>query len=189
MNITHNETPRVKGEITAKIYDQSKLNWLQKKINALLNRYRKRFPELMKFYQLGSLKFVDEHKNVICNAGFNCICKILTGDTGYAGDGKINKMALGTGTGITPAASDTTLDTEDYRNDTASATASSNIAYLTAYFTEAECDGTYTEFGNFIDGEAGADTGSLWSHIAGLNWVKDDTVVLVVSCRYTLASV
>lgn len=96
-------------------------------------------------------------------------------------------MALGTGVG-TPGASDTTLSTEAYRNDTASCTDSSNILYLTAYYTETECDGTYTEFGNFIGGTDDPDTGSLWSHIAGFSWVKPNTAVLVVSCQYTFAS-
>lgn len=179
---------KVKGEITAKFYDQSKLTKFSKFINRQILKFRTRWPEIMRFYILGPLKAVDQHTNVICNAGFNCLAKILIGDSGYSGNGEINKMALGTGVAVTPAASDTTLDTEDYRNDTASGTTSSNVAYLTAYFSEAECDDTYTEFGNFIDGEAGVDTGSLWSHIGSLNWVKDDTTVLVVSCKYTMAS-
>lgn len=97
-------------------------------------------------------------------------------------------MALGTGA-ATPSAADVKLVTESYRNNTASGTSKDNESYLTAYFTETECNGTYTEFGNFIGGGAGADSGSLWSHIGGLNWVKTNLIVLVVSCKYTFASV
>jgi hypothetical protein len=109
----------------------------------------------------------------------------LTGDTTYTG--AINKMLLGTGSSV-PAPIDTQLVNESYRNATASATASGNVAYLTAYYTENECDGTYIEFGNVIDGADGINTGLLWSHIGGLNWVKTNMMVLVVSCKYTFAS-
>ncbi len=182
MNV--NEKLQIKGEITAKFYDQRTLFFWQKWINKIVDRLPRKY---MRFYQLGKLKRVDEHKNVICNNGLNAICKLLTGDTTYTGE--INKALLGTGTGAAAAATDTTLETETYRNDMASGTDDSNIAYLTAYFTETECSGTYTEFGNAIDGEAGADTGRLWSHLKGLNWVKDTSTVIVVSCKYTLASV
>lgn len=184
MNI--NQNVGVLGEITAQFYDQSCLTWLDKQFNKLILKIRSTYPAIMKLYRLGELIKTDFHKNVICNAGFNKICHAL-GDNN-AHNVYINKMVLGTGAG-TPAAADVALFTESYRNDTASATDASNIVYLTAYFTEVECDGTYTEFGNFIGGAAGSDSGSLWSHIAGLNWVKSDTTVLVVSCKYTLASV
>lgn len=183
-----NKKIKILGEITAKFYDQSSLSFFDRLINRIIVRVVKSPELLAKFYRLGNLKTVDQHKNVICNAGFSAITRILVGDDSYTGNGEINKAALGTGTS-TPAASDTALDTEDYRNDIASGSASNNVAYLTAFFTEAECAGTYTEFGNFIDGQAGADTGLLWSHIGGLNWVKDNNTVIVVSQKYTFQSV
>jgi hypothetical protein len=191
------ENVKVLGEITAKAYDQSKLKFLQRIINKIVSWAKTEAPFnfVRKFvnryflilYQFGPLKFVDEHKNVICNNGFNAITRLLVGDTTYTGE--INKALLGSGTTGNANASDETLEIEEYRNDIASGTASSNIAYLTAYFTEAEVSGTFTEFGNCIDGGVGANTGQLWSHLKGLNWVKDGTTVLVVSCKYTFASV
>lgn len=175
----------VAGEITAKFYDQSTLKGWQRALNRFLLAQRAKHPEVMKIYQLGELRQIDKHKNVICNNGFNAVCRRLTGDTTYSGT--INKMVLGTGSG-SPVASDTRLANEAYRNATASATASNNVAYLTAYFTEGECNGTYTEFGNVIDGATGANTGQLWSHIGGLSWVKTNLMVLVVSCKYTFVS-
>ncbi len=139
-----------------------------------------------KFFKDGKLIKKDFHKNVICVNGFNAIAKLLTGDDTYTGE--INKMALGTGTTGSASASDTELETETYRNDTASATDDDNVAYITAYFTEGEVSGTFTEFGNFIDGEAGADTGRLWTHLKGLNWVKDNLTTLIISCKYTMVS-
>lgn len=183
-----NTNVKVLGEITAKAYDQSTLKGWEKKANEILEKMRHlmRPKTFHRLYRLGELKFVDEHKNVICNAGFNAITRLLVGDVTYTGE--INKALLGTGATGSASASDTTLETETYRNDIASATASSNIAYLTAFFTEAEVSGTFTEFGNCIDGTGTVDTGQLWSHLKGLNWVKDSSTALVVSCKYTLAS-
>jgi hypothetical protein len=181
MNLTQNI--KATGEITAKFYDQSRLEEWQKQLNEFLRNCGN--ARMMKHYQLGELVEVDEHKNIICNAGFNAVTKRLTGVLTYSGT--VNKMALGTGVG-TAGAGDTKLITEVYRNNTASGTDDSNVAYLTAYFTEAECQGTYTEFGNFIDGTASADTGKLWTHLTGLNWVKTNLVTLVVSCKYTFVT-
>jgi hypothetical protein len=185
MNTQVLENVKVLGEIKAEFHDQRSLKPWQKEFNELLLNIRADKPEIMKHYQLGRLYKTDEHKNVVCNAGFNALCKRLTGVTTYTGT--INKMVLGTGV-TTASASDTQLLTEAYRNNTASGTDASNIAYLTAYFTEGECNGTYKEFGNVIDGTASANTGQLWTHLAGLNWVKTNLVVLVVSCKYTFAS-
>jgi hypothetical protein len=179
------ENVKVLGEIKADFHDQSTLENWQKELNKFILSRREQQPSIMSNYQLGRLFKTDEHKNVVCNAGFNAVIKRLTGVTTYTGT--INKMVLGTGT-TTASATDTQLLTESYRNNTASATDVANVAYLTAYFTEGECNGTYKEFGNVIDGTASANTGQLWTHLAGLNWIKTSLVVLVVSCKYTFAS-
>lgn len=186
------ENVGVLGEIKAEFFDQSTLDWGQKQVNKALDRLRKIKPDfvkkfnLMKLYQLGAKTGEDLHKNIICNAGFFAITGRLAGALTYTG--VINKAILGTGSG-TLAASRTQLFTESYRNDIASATGISNISYLTAYYTESEVTGTFTEFGNCIDGTASANTGQLWSHIAGLSWVKDSSTVIVVSQKYTFASI
>ena len=191
-----NSNVKVTGEITAEFFDQTTLlKWenlfngfllslRQTKMPRWIRKYYNKF--FQKLYRLGKKKRIDVHKNVICNAGFNAITKLLIGDTTYSGE--INKALLGSGIIGSASASDTTLETEEYRNDIASATESSNIAYLTAFFTEAETSGTFTEFGNAIDGTASVDTGQLWSHLKGLNWVKDTSTALVIYCKYTFAS-
>lgn len=193
-----NSNARVLGEITAQFYDQTTLMDWEKNINKFLIRVRKdsvkKWPKWAKamfyryfvnVYRKGKLVDVKKRKNVICNAGFNAITRLLTGDTTYTGE--INKALLGNGSGSS-SATDTQLISEAYRNDIASATASANVAYLTAFFTEAEVSGTFTEFGNCIDGTATANTGQLWSHISGLNWVKDTNTALVISCKYSFSS-
>jgi len=185
-----NQNVKVKGEITAKFYDQSALSLIDRIRNKVINLIVKKGWRdrkfLMDYYHLGRLKETQMHTNIICNAGFEAICKRLAGTLTYTGE--ITKMALGTGTAVA-AVTDIKLVTETYRNTTASGVGASNVAYLTAYYTEAECNGTYTEFGNFIDGAAGADTGQLWSRITGITWVKDAVTVLVVDCKYTFASI
>lgn len=194
-----NQNVKVLGEIKAKAYDQSTLNFIQKKINKLVNWAKsEKSPRLIRdyikknflsFYQFGKLKYADEHKNVICNAGFNAITKLLIGDTTYTGE--INKALFGTGSG-SASASDTELINETYRNDVISGTDDSNKALLTVLLTEVEYPPsgsvTITEFGNCIDGTATTDSGQLWSHLTGLSWSKDTSTAIVVSCQYTFAS-
>jgi len=190
----------VLGEITAKFHDQRTLTEKQKAKNKRLDFWRYNvidklpsaklrsffYKRFIGAYSLGKLTKIHKRTNVICNAGFNTITKRLTGDASF--ECHINKALLGDGVG-SASASDTTLINEVYRNDVASATDDSNKAILTVFFTEGEVSGTFTEFGNCIDGEAGADTGELWSHITGLNWVKDSNTALLISCKYTFQSV
>ena len=182
------ENMGVVGEITATFRRQDNV-FLQKYNNFIDLLYSNKIisgKTRFKIKAHGRIIKQDIKKNVICNAGFNAICKLLTGDTTYTGE--INKALLGTGVG-SASASDTTLINEAYRNDIASGTDGANIAYITAYFSEAEVNGTFTEFGNCIDGTGTVDTGQLWSHLAGLNCVKDSVTSLTVDCKYTFQSV
>lgn len=186
----------VRGDITARFYRQE--NKWAKKWNRMLEvlmllaaesgRLRFRAWLFENLYLIGKLTAIDEHKNVICNAGFNQVCQAIGGDLG-AVDIKINKALLGTGVTGSAAASDTQLETETYRNDMASHANSSNIAYVTAFFTQTEVTGTFKEFGNAIRGTGTANSGYLWSHVKGLNWAKDNVTTLTIDCKYTFASV
>lgn len=177
---------QIKGEISVEVRKQSNF-WL-KKWNLLLRSLERSGiiarSTLEHFYCKGGLKREYRTTNIIANAGLNAICEILAGD--YADTGAITHMALGDGVG-TPAVGDTTLFNEVYRNVTASSTSSSNVAICTAFFTETEVDGTFTEFGNFIDGTGTIDTGLLWSHV-NVAWTKTDEETWTVACRYTLTN-
>ena len=176
-----NTNLKIKGEITARFYDQSKLNLFQKLWNrfvVLANLNKKRW------YILGDLVREEQKKNVICISGLNVLARRLASDNTYSGN--INKMALGTGTGNFNG-TETQLYNEVYRNNVASYTSQDNIAYVSAYFTETEITGNFTEFGNFIDGSSNANTGKLWTHVS-VSWSKSNTETLVVDCKYTLTS-
>ncbi len=214
----HKSGIKIEGIISAKKYDQSKLSEKDKKHNERCEKlyfYCRKFLKfllklklttkevyfkldykfnkmLQRSYRLGPMTMNWKKQNVVCNSGFQAMGQVLAGI--YGDTGAINKMALGDGTPVTPSSSDTVLVNEVYRNDTASSAVSSNVLYLTAFYNETEVDdsitsgGEFTEFGNFIDGDAGLDTGSLWTHIATGGWTKTNTEVLVVDCQYTFTS-
>lgn len=100
--------------------------------------------------------------NLCPTVGRAVIAQRLANDITYTGT--INYCALGTGTG--PAANgDTQLATETYRKLANSRTNSSNIAYISTFFSATEVTGTFKEVGHFIDGTATADSGQLFSRI------------------------
>jgi len=126
-----------------------------------------------------------EKHNIIVTVGRSVLAQLLAGETTYSGE--INYGALGTEVAPVPANSDTQLGTEVFRKLVASQSYEDNVCYLDFFYTAGDCDGTYTEFGNFIDGEAGADTGQLFSYIATGGWVKSNTESLFISCEYTIS--
>lgn len=101
----------------------------------------------------------------------------------------INYTALGTGT-TAPAAGDTQLQTESYRKTTASYTNSTNTAYITAFYTAAECNGTYYEAGLFSNGTASANSGVLVSRVllnSPTGIAKSATQTLTIDYQITIS--
>ena len=124
-----------------------------------------------------------EKHNIIVTAGRTVFARLLSGDATYSGE--INYGALGSdATAVTNA--DTVLGTEVYRKIASSQTYDENICYVDFFYSASDTDGTYEEFGNFIDGAAGADTGQLFSHMITGSWVKTNTESLFVSCQYSI---
>lgn len=186
-----NQKPNVKRNVTAKWRAKPKgigrvTNWVLRKLHAFGLISRKVMYEL---YTKGEVVEERSYSNVICNDGFEAVGKQLAGTT--TGALELNYMAFGTGTG-TPSASDSTLFSEQYRATTSSASASGNELIATVFISESEYPSsgsvTITEFGNFIEGSSSKDTGSLWTHIAGLSWTKDNSTSLTVDCSYVFSS-
>jgi hypothetical protein len=130
-----------------------------------------------------------EKHNIIVTRGRSVMAGLLTGDNTYTGE--ITQGALGDGVSPVPANSSTTLVNEVYRNAPASQTFEDNVAFIDFFYDAGEITGTFTEFGNFIDGSAwaggaGKDTGRLFSLIATGGWVKGSTASLFVSCEYRI---
>jgi hypothetical protein len=130
------------------------------------------------------LNYKHQH-NLITTVGRNVLCRLLAGDTTYSG--QINYGALGTQSSPSPANSSTQLGTEVYRKIYSSHTTDgNNVAYVDFFYAATDTNGTYTEFGNFIDGTSSANTGRLFSYIATGGWTKSNLVSLFVSCQYTI---
>jgi hypothetical protein len=92
--------------------------------------------------------------------------------------------ALGTGTS-SPAAGNTQLQTEAYRNSIASRTGSSNVSFLTAFYSATETFGTYTEAGIFINATGVANSGILLSRVS-INVAKTNTQTLTMDWTLTV---
>lgn len=122
--------------------------------------------------------------NIVVTAGRNVIARRLAGNVGYTG--AINYGALGTQVNPVPNNASTQLGVEVYRKTAASLAFDTNIAYIDFFYSASDTNGTYTEFGNFIDGAAGANTGQLFSYIATGGWVKTNAQSLFISCQYTI---
>jgi hypothetical protein len=125
-----------------------------------------------------------EKHNIIVTNGRNVLARRLANDVTYSG--AINYGALGTVASPVPANADTQLGTEVYRKVCSSQTAAGNVAYVDFFYAATDTNGTYTEFGNFIDGTGTANTGRLFSRIATGGWVKSSIQSLFVSCQYTI---
>lgn len=182
----------ITGIITATINDQSTLTAEQKAFNENLKKqydngiisredYRKSL-----FYGKEKQKITIKNK-ISKVAGFSIVAKFLVGQ-GSAYTGGINKALFGDGSGTT-SENDTQLFHEIFRNDEASRSAIGNQVLLTAFIDTTEFSGDITEFGNCINGTATADTGELWSHIAGFLWTKDNSSTLTVSQLYTINNI
>lgn len=129
---------------------------------------------------------ISQHKekhNIIVTAGRSVLARLLVGDTTYSG--QINYGALGTGT-PNVVNGRTQLVTEVFRKGYASHAQGDNVAYIDFVYAANDCNGTYSEFGNVIDGSGSANTGQLFSYIATGGWSKTALQTLFVSCEYTL---
>lgn len=126
------------------------------------------------------------HKhNLITTAGRTVLARRLAGNTTYTA--AINYGLLGTQASPSPSNGSTQLGTEVFRKLASSQTYDNNIAYVDFFYTAGDTNGTYTEFGNVIDGTASVNTGQLFSYIATGGWVKSNAQSLFVSCKYTIS--
>ncbi len=133
----------------------------------------------------GAVIFSKHKHNLITTAGRTVLARRLAGNTTYTGS--INYGLLGTQVSPSPSNSSTQLGTEVFRKLASSLAYDNNIAYVDFFYTAGDTNGTYTEFGNVIDGTASVNTGQLFSYIATGGWVKSSAQSLFVSCKYTIS--
>lgn len=102
------------------------------------------------FDRQGNLKSAQKVPNLVVTAGKNYIASRMVGTSSTV----MNGMAIGTGTG-TPAAGDTTLNTEVDRQALTAFTASTNTVTATATFPAGSGTGAIREAGIFNNATSG----------------------------------
>ncbi len=130
-------------------------------------------------------------KNIVTTAGLTAITKGLSDNLTSLSQLKINYTAVGTGT-TTPAASDTTLATETYRNTVNSLNYADNVFFASMFINYTEDSGTYYEAGLFINGTSATDSGTLFDRVllnspSGVS--KTTSQVLTISFQITFSPV
>ena len=121
--------------------------------------------------------------NMVVSVGRQCFAARLINELTYTG--VINYGALGTGS---TAVSDgqTTLTTEVKRKGIATRTRSGNTVTLRFFYSKSDTNGTYNEFGTFIDGTSTADTGQMFNRVLTGGWVKSALEALTVTVQFDL---
>lgn len=155
---------------------QTRTMWSDEEYN---NRYAVLIQQLRAFKTREVL-----HKNLVPTVGRALLAQRLIGVYTYTGT--INYGALGTGT-ATPANANTQLATEVFRKVSATVSVSGNVSTFQFFFTKADTNGTYQEWGAFIDGTASANTGQIFSRLLTGGWTKSSSETMTVLSTYTFS--
>lgn len=173
----------IKGEYTAVALDEKieRSSKVIDEIRVALRNGNKQF--LDELTARGIIHRVQKATNLIPTVGRNVLARILAGDTTYTGE--VDYGALGNGSSPSFTNSSTQLVSEVYRSQADSQAYDDNIAYIDWFVAAGDvANGTYTEFGAFIDGTVTANSGRAWSLLATGGWVKSGSIF--ISAKYTL---
>jgi len=171
---------KAKLETTAQWALHSTIEKLQKDGEPYMDKVR----ELNRMCETEVLVF----ENIIPTVGRTMIANNLA-VSAADDDPFINYTALGTDD-TAVADGQTTLIAETYRKTTASGTNADNVAYVSAFYTAAEVDGTFYEAGLFCDATAAADDGILFSRVllnAPTGLAKSVTETLTIDYTITIS--
>ena len=155
-----------------------------KKVQYAIKQFvRKGKDDLLNLYaEQGLVRFDGVNTNLVAAVGREVFARRLAGDVTYTGE--ITFGALGNGATPSFTSSDTQLNSEVGRKAVSDSAYDSNIAYIDFFFASGDiADGTYTEWGTFIDGTATADSGQAFS-LSAKSIVKSGSIYL--SSKYTI---
>lgn len=150
-------------------------NELQKR-NISKERYFELVTELEKICKVKKVT----KKNLVVLSGRSIFARLLVGDTTYSGE--VTHGALGDDNTAVNA-SDTTLVNEVARKPYAVRSRTNAQVSLDFYYSKSDTDGTYEEFGLFIDGTATADSGQLFNRVLTGGWNKSSSEAMTVSIQ------
>jgi len=122
-------------------------------------------------------------ENQIVLVGREVFARRLSNDTTYTGI--VNYGALGTSaTAVNDA--QTTLVTEVKRKEVATYSRTTDSATLRFFYSKSDTNGTYQEFGTFIDGTSTINTGQMFNRVLTGGWVKSANESLTVTVQFDL---
>jgi hypothetical protein len=178
------ETIHIKGMVAATIFDMRDRR--AQAIERELSQSPPRDTYLQLVSELRRLFAVREYQkaNLIVTVGRSVLAQRLANTLTYTG--VINYGALGTGTNAA-ANGDTQLQTEVFRKTTASTSYTTNQAFIDFFYSKADTNGTYQEFGTFIDGSASANSGQLFTRMLTGGWAKTSSESMTVAVQYTIS--
>lgn len=124
-----------------------------------------------------------EGTNLIVLVGRSVLAQRLAGTTTYTGT--INYGLLGDDN-TAAAAGNSVLNNEVFRKVVASASYTDHQAFIDFFYSKADTNGTYEEFGTVIDGTGSADTGQLFTHYITGGWTKSASESMTVAVQYDI---
>lgn len=122
-------------------------------------------------------------KNLVVQTGRYVFARLLAGDATYSG--AVNYGALGTSSTAVSAAQ-TQLVAEVKRKLFARRVRTNHQVVFDFYYSKVDTNGTYQEFGTFIDGEATANTGQMFNRVLTGGWVKTAQEAMTVSITFSI---
>lgn len=136
-------------------------------------------------FEDGKPLYTETVKNLIVLAGRNLVRDLLKGDVTTG----LTYFAVGTGTTAADT-SDTTLETEVFRNTITQQTAGAGTLQVKYVLGSTEANGnTITEAGVFGDAATGvADTGTLFSRTTFTGVVKSASIQITFTWTYTFSA-
>lgn len=155
--------------------------------NALIekNNARIRSEHMDAISELERIAKVREYtrRNKIATAGRAAVVGRLVNITTYTGI--INYGTLGTSSTAFSNAQ-TQLVAEVFRKVAASSSQTTKTGFIDFFYSKADTNGTYQEFGTVIDGTASANTGQLFTRMLTGGWTKSSSESMTVACQYDL---
>jgi len=122
-------------------------------------------------------------ENQIVLSGRSVFARRLANDTTYTGI--INWGALGTSsTAISDA--QTQLVAEVKRKGVATVARTDDSVTLRFFYSKSDTNGTYEEFGTFIDGTSASNSGQMFNRVLTGGWVKSALEALTVTVQFDL---
>lgn len=167
-------------------FDREQVQMMRDVMNEIKRRKHVEVSQIYEAMRAVTPVLVKDIKNLLPTAGRTVVARWLIGDNTISADDGCNYGSLGT-SATAPSNADTQLGTETYRKAISSVTYSSNVAYLSTFYTASEVTGTFQECGLHIAGTASANSGQLFSHFLTGGITKSSTETLTVESTITVS--